>query len=220
MFVEYVLQQATAEGRIDMESLQNKRAIALERIVWWAVQISLLAGIYMMYAQGNGTKVFMGFLTVAVMVVIALVQRRFNYPLPAIFASIVYIFVFFSVVIGTFGGGYRIDHFDDFLHVFSGIWIGYASCIILRRLLRNGGAANLPNSFIALYMLSFSLAAAAVWELLEFAGDKLFSFTAQGRDPDDTMIDMIMGLIGGLITVVVILTLRNKGKINEAADKE
>ena len=162
----------------------------------------------------------MGFLTVAVMVVIALVQRRFNYPLPAIFASIVYIFVFFSVVIGTFGGGYRIDHFDDFLHVFSGIWIGYASWIILRRLLRNVGAANLPNSFIALYMLSFSLAAAAVWELLEFAGDKLFSFTAQGRDPDDTMIDMIMGLLGGLVTVIVILTLRNKGKIHEAADKK
>ncbi|MFC4714246.1 hypothetical protein [Planococcus dechangensis] len=203
-----------------MESLQNKRAIALERIVWWSVQMSLLAGIYIMYVQGNGTKVFMGLLTVAVLVVIALVQRRFDYPLPAIFASIVYIFVFFSVVIGTFGGGYRIDHFDDFLHVFSGIWIGYASWIILRRLLRNGGAANLPNSFIALYMLSFSLAAAAVWELLEFAGDKLFSFTAQGRDPDDTMIDMIMGLIGGLITVVVILTLRNKGKINEAVDKE
>lgn len=203
-----------------MESLQNKRAIALEWIVWWAVQISLLAGIYMMYAQENGTKVFMGFLTVAVMVVIALAQRRFDYPLPAIFASIVYLFVFFSVVIGTFGGGYRIDHFDDFLHVFSGIWIGYASWIILRRLLHNEGAASLPSSFIALYMLSFSLAAAAIWELLEFAGDKLFSFTAQGRDPDDTMIDMIMGLIGGLVTVIVVLSLRNKSKIDEVHDKK
>jgi len=128
--------------------------------------------------------------------------------------------MFFSVVIGTFVGGYRIAHFDDFLHVFSGIWIGYASWIILRHLLHNGGAANLPNSFIALYMLSFSLAAAALWELLEFAGDKLFSFTAQGRDPDDTMIDMIMGLIGGLVTVIVILTLRNKGKLDDAAEKE
>lgn len=120
-------------------------------------------------------------------------------------------FYLFSVVIGTFGGGYRINHFDDFLHIFSGIWIGYASWIILRYLLRNGGAAHLPDSFIALYMISFSLAAAAVWELLEFAGDKLFSFTAQGRDPDDTMIDMIMGLIGGAITACVILLLRRKG---------
>jgi len=56
-----------------MKSLQNKRAIALERVVWWTVQLSLLAGIYAMYAQGNGTKVFMGFLTVAVMMSIALV---------------------------------------------------------------------------------------------------------------------------------------------------
>lgn len=191
-----------------MESIQNSRAIAVERVVWWSVQASLTAGIFYMYTQGNSTKMFMGALTVAVMIVLALVQRRFGYPLPAIFASVVYFFVFFSVVIGTFGGGYQINHFDDFLHVFSGIWIGYASWIILRRLLRNGGASLLPDSFIALYMISFSLAAAAVWELLEFAGDKLFSFTAQGRDPDDTMIDMIMGLIGGSITAFAILKLR------------
>ena len=203
-----------------MKSMQNRRAIAVERIVWWSVQASLLAGIYYMYTQDNGTKVFMGFLTVAVMVAIALVQRRFNYPLPSIFASIVYIFVFFSVVIGTFGGGYQLNNFDDFLHVFSGIWIGYASWIILRRLLRNGGAAHLPNSFIALYMICFSLAAAAAWELLEFAGDKLFSFTAQGRDPDDTMIDMIMGLIGGSITAFAIVKLRDKDRDENQREKE
>lgn len=198
-----------------MGSVQNKRSLAVERVVYWSVQASLLMGIYFMYAQGNGTKVFMGFLTVLVMVALAVVQRRFHYPLPAIFASIVYFFIFFSVVIGTFAGGYRIAHFDDFLHVFSGIWIGYASWIILRGLLKNGGAANLPDSFVALYMISFSLAAAALWELLEFAGDKLFSFTAQGRDPDDTMIDMIMGLIGGTITAVWIVVLRRQGRLRD-----
>lgn len=195
-----------------MDTMQNRRAIGIERVVWWSVQLSLVAGIVYMYIQDNGTKVFMGLLTIAVMAAIALVQRRFQYPLPSIFASIVYVFIFFSVVIGTFGGAYQLSNFDDFLHIFSGIWIGYASWIILRRLLRNGGAGHLPNAFIALYMICFSLAAAAVWELMEFAGDKLFNFTAQGRDPDDTMIDMIMGLIGGLITAVVILKLRSRSK--------
>lgn len=199
--------------------MQNKRAIAVERIVYWIVQASLVAGIIYMYNQGNGTKIFMGFLTIAVMIAVALVQRRYNYPLPSIFVSIIYSFVFFSVVIGTFGGGYKINHFDDFLHVFSGIWIGYASWIIFRGLIRNGGAANLPNAFIALYMICFSLAAAAVWELMEFAGDKLFSFTAQGRDPDDTMIDMIMGLIGGSVTAFVILKLRNVKQDKNLSDK-
>ncbi|HSJ39213.1 MAG TPA: hypothetical protein VK945_13485 [Planococcus sp. (in: firmicutes)] len=203
-----------------MKSMQNRRALAVERIVYWSVQASLVAGVYYMYTQGNGTKVFMGLMTIAVTLAIALVQRRFHYPLPSIFASIVYIFIFFSVVVGTFGGGYQIKHFDDFLHIYSGIWIGYASWMILRQQLRNGGASNLPNSFVALYMISFSLAAAAAWELLEFAGDKLFSFTAQGRDPDDTMIDMIMGLIGGSITALVILKLRGKDKGKEIREKE
>ncbi len=202
-----------------MKSMQNKQAIAVERVVYWLVQTSLLAGILFMYTQNNGTKIFMGFLTMGVMITIALLQRRFHYPMPSIFVSIIYSFVFFSVVIGTFGGGYKINHFDDFLHVFSGIWIGYASWLIFRRLIGNGGAANLPNAFIALYMICFSLAAAAVWELMEFAGDKLFSFTAQGRDPDDTMIDMIMGLIGGSITAFVILKLRDVNHNENLKDK-
>lgn len=195
-----------------MESMQNGRALTVERIIWWIVQVSLLAGIYSMYSQGNDTKVFMGFLTVGVMVALALVQRRFHHPLPPILASIIYIFVFISVVAGTFGGGYRIQHFDKFLHVFSGLWIGYGSWVILRRVLGNGGVSSLSNSFILLYILCFSLAAAAAWELLEFAGDKLFAFTAQGRDPDDTMFDMIMGGIGGLIAAVAILIVRHKDK--------
>lgn len=195
-----------------MKFMQNGRAITVERIVWWVVQVSLLAGIYSMYTQGNETKVFMGFLTIGVMVAIALVQRRFHHPLPPILASIIYIFVFISVVAGTFGGGYRIQHFDKFLHVFSGLWIGYGSWIILRRVLGNSGTAILSNSFIMLYILCFSLAAAAAWELLEFAGDKLFSFTAQGRDPDDTMYDMIMGMLGGLIAGFAILIVRGKDK--------
>ncbi|MBT2570079.1 hypothetical protein [Planococcus sp. ISL-110] len=43
-----------------MQPMLNRQAIAMERIVYWSVQASLLAGIYYMYTQGNGTKVFMG----------------------------------------------------------------------------------------------------------------------------------------------------------------
>ena len=63
-----------------MESIQNRRAIAVERVVWWSVQVSLMGGIVYMYTQGNSTKMFMGALTVVVMIVFALVQRHFGYP--------------------------------------------------------------------------------------------------------------------------------------------
>lgn len=51
---------------------------------------------------------------------------------------------------------------------------------------------------------------AGLWELLEFAGDKLFHFTAQGRDPDDTMLDMIDGLMGGTVFAAFLVANRNK----------
>ena len=51
---------------------------------------------------------------------------------------------------------------------------------------------------------------AGLWELLEFAGDKLFHFTAQGRDPYDTMLDMIDGLMGGTVFAAFLVANRNK----------
>ena len=67
------------------------------------------------------------------------------------------------------------------------------------------------SSFIALFLIAVGLAVAGMWELLKFAGDKLFHFTAQGRDPDDTMFDMIDVLIGCTVfTVFLIIKRRRK----------
>lgn len=121
-----------------------------------------------------------------------------------------YVFIFIAVRLGTFWGGYSIHHFDDFLHVTLGVWIGYGAWIVLCHLLGEELKDRLPSSFIAFYFIAVGLAVAGFWELMEFAGDKLFHFTAQGRDPDSTMYDMIDGLIGGTVFVVFFVIKRRE----------
>ena len=60
-----------------------------------------------------------------------------------------------------------------------------------------------------IYLLSFSLAVAGFWEIVEFLGDRNFGFTA-GRGYEDTMMDMIDGLLGGLVMTAFIV--KNHGK--------
>lgn len=178
----------------------------IENYIWWAVTTIIVCWTVLMYVDGRSTKAFMGILTIASLVIIGAWQKKTKTPFPTMFAGMTYLFIFISVGLGTFGGAYKINHFDDFLHLTSGIWIGYGAWLIMKKIIGDALVEKLPKAFITIYIVSFALAIAGFWELMEFAGDKLFHFTAQGRDPDDTMFDMIDGLIGGTITAIFIAT--------------
>lgn len=187
-----------------------------ERITWLAVTAVISGWTIFLYVDGRSTKGFMGILTIAALLAVGFWQMKAQKPFPPLFAVMTYIFIFISVGLGTFAGGYRIHHFDDFLHVSSGIWIGYGAWIVLCLLVGEELKDKLPSAFVALYLVAVALAVAGTWELLEFAGDKLLHFTAQGRDPDDTMFDMIDGLIGGTIfTIFFVIKRRASTKIGE-----
>jgi hypothetical protein len=188
----------------------GSKSNTIERAIWWLITVIITSWSVFMFFDGEGTKAFMGLLTILSLVVMGLWQRKSSHPFPSIFAGMTYAFIFVSVGLGTFGGFYSINHFDDFLHLTSGIWIGYGAWIVMMYLVGEEVAERLPKPFIGLYIIMFALAVAGLWELLEFAGDKLFQFTAQGRDPDDTMIDMIDGLIGG--TIAAVFLVRKHGK--------
>ncbi len=178
------------------------RSRQLETIIWWGVLLLMLASTVMMYMDGRDTKGFMGVLTCLSLFIIGLWQWKSKHRLDSVLIIMTYLFILISVGVGTFGGAYSIHHFDDFLHVTSGIWLGYAALVLGRQFIGNSLAGQLPKAFWAIFMILFALAAAGAWELLEFAGDKLLHFTAQGRDPDDTMFDMMDGLIGGIISAL------------------
>ncbi|MGN1401614.1 MAG: hypothetical protein ACI4XL_08945 [Bacillus sp. (in: firmicutes)] len=180
----------------------------IDKIIWWLVTGAILAGTVYMYMDGRGTKGLMGILTLVSLGVLGLWQKKFTVQ-PA-FLVLTYLFILVSVGFGTFGGAYSIKHFDDFLHLSSGIWLGYGAWLLMVFFLGERVAESMPKPFIAFFIIIFALATAGAWELLEFAGDKLLHFTAQGRDPDDTMFDMIDGLVGG--TIIALIVARKHGK--------
>ena len=189
-----------------MASTNKKHMIHLyEKLACWLFGALITIETILMFINGNEAKGFMGMKTIVVFAVMYVYQTRSSRPLPAPFTIIIYTFTFIAVGLGTLGGFYQIPHFDDALHLLSGVWIGYGSLIMLNILVGEELASRLPRAFILLYMISFSLAAAGLWELLEFTGDKWFHYNAQGRDHDDTMFDMIDGLIGGFVAALLFL---------------
>lgn len=184
----------------------------METATFVAVTLLMLVGTMIMFFEGDGTKGFMGILTCVILLVMGGWQWKAKQALDGFLMIMTYLFVFISVGIGTFGGGYAIKHFDDFLHVTSGIWLGYAALVLTRQIIGEELMRKLPKAFLAGLMVIFALCSAGAWELLEFAGDQLFHFTAQGRDPKDTMFDMMDGLIGGVISAIFYSIRNNERK--------
>ena len=181
------------------------KMMKIERIIFWTVTLLMSVGTVILFIEEDTTKGFMGVLTCASLLAIGVWQWKAKKALDASLMIITYLFIFISIGIGTFSGGYAIKHFDDFLHVTSGIWLGYAALVLTKQMIGNELTQKLPKAFLAGIMVIFALGSAGAWELLEFAGDQLFHFTAQGRDPKDTMFDMMDGLIGGILSAVFYL---------------
>ena len=49
-----------------------------------------------------------------------------------------------------------------------------------------------------------AFSAAGLWEIWEFAGDKLLGTTSQNASLDDTMYDIILGSVSAIIKVFVL----------------
>ncbi len=112
----------------------------------------------------------------------------------------VLIFILLSVFAGRALEIYQIIPFwDKILHFLSGFVFVSAGKNIYIKL--NGTKEN--NALMNLFVLSFAIAAAGMWEIYEFTIDKLFHTVAQNGSLDDTMWDIIAGSTSSVIAILL-----------------
>ena len=89
------------------------------------------------------------------------------------------LFITMSLVFGTCFNFYSINHYDDFLH----IWSGLIGCSIAYSMFVFFIGIELDNKkkrfFFALYLFMFSMGIASIWELVEFGMDKFLPFNCK-----------------------------------------
>lgn len=114
------------------------------------------------------------------------------------------LFLFISLYLGTLDGFYKFTWWDTMLHFVSGIILGFFSIDILKNLIKNKiFLKKVPKKFIFIYTLSFVALGCVLWEIYEFVIDSLFILDMQGSiitGVTDTMIDLIAGILGGILT--------------------
>ena len=110
--------------------------------------------------------------------------------------------------LGEFFGIYHSwDPWDKVVHFYSGFAIAFGLVFALGVVLRRYGL-SLPHWFEAVVIIAVKASVALLWEVAEFFWDLALGTSAQDHN-FDTMTDMMLGTVPGVIVAAALLLHRN-----------
>jgi uncharacterized membrane protein YjdF len=136
-----------------------------------------------------------------------ILRKRLSVRVPYGFQILVVAFVFAALFLGEVRRFYHLyPWWDSVLHLGSGLLLGMLGFMLIY-VLNEDERIHLSTKpgFMALFAFCFALSLGALWEIFEFAMDRLFG--AQMQKPmfgdesglTDTMWDLMLDALGGLI---------------------
>lgn len=211
----------------------------VQLIFWIIVRISMIICATYSFITGD---VVMGFESVFCFIFTHLWDMfqifghtSFIIEVPPLSQTMLNLIIFIGIVFGSYLEFFdKISWFDNFMHIMSGFVcavFAYDFAVIIQR--KKGQCAS---TLAALFSIMFALSIAVGWEMYEFFMDtlhgtnlQLAKFGEETRMFDiskyngeygylglvDTMTDMIMNAIGGIIGMIFMIVLRNQKKKNK-----
>ncbi|HHW48973.1 MAG TPA: hypothetical protein GXX14_10220 [Clostridiaceae bacterium] len=174
----------------------------------------VLAGVFAAF-NGDWTNLGMSVLTLLIMFLPTIIEKKLSIDFPSEFEIIVVIFIFAALYLGEIKSYFtKVWWWDIFLHTFSGLIIGAVGFSLVDILNKNERISiSLSPVFVSIFSFCFALAIGTLWEIYEFAMDSIFGLNMQKSGLVDTMGDLIVDALGAL-TFSIIGYFYLKGKIS------
>ncbi len=126
-----------------------------------------------------------------------------NVYIPTIFIYGAIAFIFSSIMLGQFGGMYdRFHWYDAFLHFLSALVLGIVGFLIIY-VFYSVNKLKLPLLIVVIFSFSFAVTIGVIWEIIEYFIDMTLGTNMQVSSLDDTMIDLTINSLGGLIAAFI-----------------
>lgn len=158
-------------------------------IVYSVLRILVIIVVCIQVHERNFESVFLGILTLLLLLIPSFVQVTFRVEIPTLLESIILLFIFAAQILGEINGFYvKFPYWDTMLHTLNGFLaaaIGFSLVDILNK--SEKLVFKLSPFFSVLVAFCFSMTIGVVWEMFEFAMDYLGGFDMQ----KDTIVQMI-----------------------------
>lgn len=184
--------------------------------------------ISLIFAESDSTRsvyifnILESTLMIALIIIPAVFTRVSRYEIPPIMEIMYIVFCTGCIILGEIGDFYaKISWWDSMLHLSSGVLFGILGYIIINTMNRfDGKTSKFSPIFVSFWVVCFSLAMAAIWELFEFTVDEIFGTNMQqylvngsmlskeepllGHDAlRDTIKDLALDFVGSIIPAII-----------------
>jgi len=174
-----------------------------QQIVVWIIRLCMVLAIALTIAFGDWENFFLSLLALALSFIPEMIESRYKVVLPLEFEIVIVLFIYASMFLGEAADIYeQVWWWDAFLHTTSGLVLSFAAYLFLYSLYRRQLLQAKP-SVIAFLIFMISLGLAAAWEIFEFSLDSIAGTLMQENSLTDTMTDMIVAGLGGLLVAIV-----------------
>ncbi len=189
---------------IDNTDISNAYRNRVTLSLYYLMGLLMLAAAAFFVFRGNWASAVSTILIFLLMFVPSILKERYRVYLPFAIELGLVVFIFFTLFLGEVGRFYdRIPLWDKFLHFQSGLLLGATGYVLVYVLNEHKKThLGLSPGFVSMFAVTFSLAIGAGWEMIEFAGDYLFSSHWQASNAD-TMWDLIADGGGALLISII-----------------
>lgn len=176
--------------------------------------VAIVFSIYLVITRDNQVGLILKDLAIILTITSPyLLEKLFSIKIDNKLKFVIILFIFIAHFLGATVEVYnKVSWYDKFVHTLSGCLTAYLSLFLL--FLLNKYDSN-DKKFNVIFMIIFSLAIAASWEIFEYTANIFFGGDAQRvalTGVNDTMQDIVVALLGSLMVALIYL-FNNKSDI-------
>ncbi|MDY4634535.1 MAG: hypothetical protein SO441_03155 [Candidatus Limivicinus sp.] len=131
--------------------------------------------------RGNYESVFLCALSLALLILPSILQKRLYITLPSTLEIVILLFIFAAEILGELASFYvRVPNWDTMLHTVNGFLCAAVGFALVDMINRNERfSLKLSPVYLAIVAFCFSMTVGVLWEFFEFAADRFLGLDMQ-----------------------------------------
>ena len=178
------------------KTMKKKRTVA---VVYWLLRLSVIAIMVAQFFNHNFENVFLCVLTLVLLLMPTIMERRLKIDLPNALEIIIMLFIYAAEIMGEIQAFYTTYRgWDTMLHTMNGFLcaaIGFCLVDLFDR--SEKSSLSLSPKYMAIVAFCFSMTVGVLWEFFECAMDQLLFLDMQKDTVVNTISTVMLDPTGG-----------------------
>ena len=178
------------------KTMKKKRNVA---VVYWLLRLSVIAIMVAQFFNHNFENVFLCMLTLVLLLMPTIMERRLKIDLPNALEIIIMLFIYAAEIMGDIQAFYTTYRgWDTMLHTMNGFLcaaIGFCLVDLFDR--SEKSSLSLSPKYMAIVAFCFSMTVGVLWEFFECAMDQLLFLDMQKDTVVNTISTVMLDPTGG-----------------------